>query len=172
MSSESSDNRFTSTAIAGILAGVIPKFVCHPIDTVKANLQINKDKMSKEKISSDFKRMGKLILKERGIKGFFPGVGILILGSAPAGSLYFSTYEIAKTYLSKWKLFGGAEWKQYLAAGMVAETVSCILWLPIDVIKERLQVQKFGYKNSIDAFRKIIESEGVQGIYRVRYYFK
>lgn len=53
---------------------------------------------------------------------------------------------------------------------MLAETVSCILWLPIDVIKERMQVQSnlkiFDYKNTLDAISKIIKSEGVVGLYR------
>lgn len=35
---------------------------------------------------------------------------------------------------------------------MMAETISCIFWLPIDVIKERLQVQSnlkaFNYTNT------------------------
>lgn len=37
-------------------------------------------------------------------------------------------------------------------SGMMAETISCIFWLPIDVIKERLQVQSnlkaFNYTNT------------------------
>jgi inorganic pyrophosphatase/solute carrier family 25 iron transporter 28/37 len=44
---------------------------------------------------------------------------------------------------------------------MIAEAVSCVFWLPIDIIKERLQVQNvmktgYGYKNSFDAYRKIV----------------
>lgn len=53
---------------------------------------------------------------------------------------------------------------------MLAETVACILFVPIDVIKERLQVQSslgtYYYKNSIEAFQKIIANEGFFGIYR------
>jgi hypothetical protein len=49
----------------------------------------------------------------------------------------------------------------FFSAGMIAEAVSCVFWLPIDIIKERLQVQNvmktgYGYKNSFDAYRKIV----------------
>jgi hypothetical protein len=43
----------------------------------------------------------------------------------------------------------------YLCAGFAAEAVSCVLWLPIDVVKERLQVQKnlgiYSYSGSVNA---------------------
>jgi hypothetical protein len=56
---------------------------------------------------------------------------------------------------------------------MVAEAVSCILWVPIDVIKERMQVQRLTtntdalyYRSAPDAMRKIMAYEGLRGIYR------
>ena len=55
-------------------------------------------------------------------------------------------------------------------SGLGAETVSCILWLPIDVIKERLQVQNeiktYQYANAIDAISQITKKEGIIGLYR------
>lgn len=43
---------------------------------------------------------------------------------------------------------------------MMAETISCIFWLPIDVIKERLQVQSnlkaFNYTNTFVILLKSI----------------
>ena len=43
--------------------------------------------------------------------------------------------------------------------------------MPIDVVKERLQVQKSttsvsSYRNTNDAFRKILQTEGIRGIYK------
>ena len=41
--------------------------------------------------------------------------------------------------------------------GIFAETISCIIFVPVDVIKERRQVQanmhSYEYKGDVDAFR-------------------
>ena len=54
--------------------------------------------------------------------------------------------------------------------GMIAELISCIFWVPVDILKERLQVQKllgtYNYKNSIDAVRQIAKKEGFFALYR------
>jgi hypothetical protein len=51
------------------------------------------------------------------------------------------------------------------------EAVACVVYVPVDVIKERLQVQgkdanDIRYKGGADALVKIWHSEGVHGIYR------
>lgn len=40
MSSGSSDKKSKATTIAGLITGGINKFLVHPIDTVKAKLQV------------------------------------------------------------------------------------------------------------------------------------
>lgn len=49
---------------------------------------------------------------------------------------------------------------------------SCILWLPIDIIKERMQVQAqvkiYHYNSPLEAAKKIQRSEGLIGLYRVQ----
>ncbi len=54
----------------------------------------------------------------------------------------------------------------------VTETVCCIFYVPVDVIKERLQIQSKGiqleytYSGTMDAFRQIASQEGARGIYK------
>lgn len=60
----------------------------------------------------------------------------------------------------------------HLISGFCAEALSCIVWLPIDIIKERLQVQSvvklYSYRGPRDAMRKIHGTEGLIGLYRVQ----
>ena len=58
---------------------------------------------------------------------------------------------------------------------MLAETVSCIIYVPVDVIKERMQIQQrldvktYGnthYRGSWDALCSIAKTEGFRGIYK------
>jgi hypothetical protein len=59
----------------------------------------------------------------------------------------------------------------YLGSGILAEAFSCVLWVPVDVIKERMQVQKqrsspYYYRNTFHAITKIMETEKISGLYR------
>jgi len=58
---------------------------------------------------------------------------------------------------------------------MVAEALSCVLFVPVDVIKERMQVQGGSataarggtfYRSTGHAIRSILKGEGISGIYR------
>lgn len=61
----------------------------------------------------------------------------------------------------------------YLASGMIAEACCCIVFVPVDVVKERLQVQSINqqhgesnYTSSVNAASRIIKEEGLRGIYK------
>ena len=70
----------------------------------------------------------------------------------------------------------------HFASGMFAETVSCVLWVPIDVLKERMQIQRVPgkgngaglsaskagvfYETGFQAIRETVRNEGVLGFYR------
>lgn len=61
----------------------------------------------------------------------------------------------------------------HLASGVFAEAVSCVFWVPIDVIKERCQSQgpdvRGRYRSSYDAFKCVAQREGFRGIYKGYY---
>lgn len=99
----------------------------------------------------------------------------------PGVCVYISTYEILKSYLAP----DGSElaFARHLVAGIGAEAAACIVFVPVDVIKERLQVQKLGlsassgslgstppsYAGSLDALRVISRTEGLFGLYKGYY---
>ncbi|EGR34554.1 mitochondrial carrier protein, putative [Ichthyophthirius multifiliis] len=109
-------------------------------------------------------------IKNEGFKGLYSGVGISVIGSGPAFTLYMTSYEYNKTILNKYGILQNNDFLMYMIAGLFAEIISCIFWLPIDVIKERLQVQQnlglYRYANAIDAIKQISKSEGIPGLYR------
>lgn len=53
---------------------------------------------------------------------------------------------------------------------MIAEAISCVFWVPIDILKERMQVQSslksYNYKNTFDAVKQIYAKEGFFALYR------
>jgi hypothetical protein len=59
------------------------------------------------------------------------GFGVAFVGSGPAGCLYFTTYEVAKTRLLSIGPVGQSPFLAHFTAGLLAEIVSCALWVPI-----------------------------------------
>lgn len=91
------------------------------------------------------------------------------LMGAPATCLFFGCYETFKHHYRHTLNFKNDMLINFIS-GISAECVSCLLWLPIDIIKERQQVQSiikvYNYRNSVDAIRQIIKGEGILGLYR------
>lgn len=151
--------------LSGTISGSISKLLTHPMDTIKAKMQVYQDKKF-EGIMSIFKKT----YSEEGIKGFYKGINISVVGSIPASGLYFGSYEYAKKNLLKGDFFKKHEAVSHLIGGMFAEAISCIFWVPIDIIKERRQVQSnlktYEYKGDLNALTTILKTEGIKGIYK------
>ncbi|KAJ8600865.1 hypothetical protein CTAYLR_008215 [Chrysophaeum taylorii] len=106
------------TAVAGGFASLWAKVVCHPIDTVKARVQ-------------GALEVGSFVRRE-GIRGMYRGFGVVALIGTPAGMLYFTTYDLVR---------GESFWSQFVA-GVFAEAVACLLFVPVDVAKEKAQLRQ------------------------------
>jgi len=100
-----------------------------------------------------------------------------VVGGVPGVCIYLTSYEIIKRKLSDINSpLKGSSFAIYFSSGMIAEGICCLLFVPVDVVKERLQVQSYDvkninnntikYNNSIDAFTKIIKNEGFNGLYK------
>jgi len=157
--------------LSGIFSATTGKFILHPIDTIKAKLQVLPGATSRLKSSNSvIIDLWKKIIKNEGVKGLYKGFPISVLGSAPAGMIYFTSYEFAKKNALQYETFQRNAFLVYLFSGMFAELISCILFVPVDVIKERRQVQStlntFKYSGDFDAIRQILKTEGVRGLYR------
>ena len=71
--------------------------------------------------------------------GWYRGFGAVILGGTPGTVLYLTSYEILKdSYDGNQHCHSLGV--HYFLAGMLAEAIACIIYVPVDVIKERLQV--------------------------------
>ncbi len=167
--------------VAGLLAsasaGVLARFPCHPLDTCKARLQVQQRAAAAAAPTPPPRYRGLVdalrgTFRAEGLRGLYRGFGVTAVGSAPATCLYLTSYDAAKNAMTSASPFlAGNDFLAHFAAGMVAETFSCVLWVPIDVTKERLQIQEQGgaasnYRGSVDAIRTILRTEGVSGIYK------
>jgi hypothetical protein len=168
-----------STMLSSSLSGMLSRIPLHPIDTCKAKLQIQ-NKLLKTPSYTGVIHCFKETIRTEGISGLYKGFPIAFFGSGPANCLYFTSYEINKKLLDNISFIQQHQFINNFTAGLLAECFSCILWVPIDVIKERLQVQSnilfavkanninnsIAYRSTIDAIITIAKTEGFRGIYR------
>lgn len=178
-------------------AGIISRTITHPLDTVKARLQAPRS-------FATYRGPIDALLqtyRHEGFRSWYGGFGAVIVGGTPGTVLYLTGYAFFRdsfsSLASKWNgrsgstfnnsnspptLTQGQEFAVHFSSGMLAETVTCIIYVPVDVVKERMQVQRresftsnnyspikpqlYQYRGSWDALQQIIRTEGMKGIYR------
>ncbi|KAA0158735.1 hypothetical protein FNF27_04512 [Cafeteria roenbergensis] len=156
--------------LAGSLAGVVASSVLTPLEVVKTRLQASgATRMRLDKILVN-------IMKTEGIRGLWRGVGINVLGVAPARAVHFSAYNYFKTQAGD--NFGIHGTPQHLIAGAMASCTAATVTSPIWVIKTRVQLQRapikgqamtaaeMAYATPLSAIRAIAKTEGFPGFFR------
>ncbi|CAI9093763.1 OLC1v1029324C1 [Oldenlandia corymbosa var. corymbosa] len=129
-------------------------------------------------------KMAISILKNEGFRGFYRGFGTSLTGTIPARALYMGALEMTKSNVGSATVQLGmseasASAVANAAAGLSAAMAAQLVWTPVDVVSQRLMVQGScmnghsgnavtlkTYSGGIDAFRRILHSDGVRGLYR------
>ncbi|KAF8393571.1 hypothetical protein HHK36_021815 [Tetracentron sinense] len=122
------------------------------------------------------------IVRHEGIRGLYRGFGTSLMGTIPARALYMTALEVTKSNVGTATIRLGfpeptAAAIANAAAGLSAAMAAQLVWTPIDVVSQRLMVQGNNnpnipnsspckYRGGIDAFRKILSSDGPRGLYR------
>lgn len=173
------------TMVSSAVGGMLARIPCHPLDTVKARLQVD-TRTGAARTYRNFADALVKVARSEGLRGLYRGFPVTFIGSAPGTMLYLTSYEVARDTIVPAlpaSLGGGLDAAGHFCAGMAAEAVSCLFWVPIDVIKERMQVQASApvagappspaaglyYRDTRHAVRLILAGEGLRGLYRGYY---
>ena len=142
---------------AGGIAGVVEALTCHPLDTIKVNMQLRRGQRI-----NPFRAIV-LIFKNDGLLGFYRGLGAVVIGISPKMAIRFSSFEGSKKkLLSHMK----NDTTRNFSAGLIAGTIESLLVVnPMELIKIRLQSDK-SLPNVFQATIKIFSEEGILGFYR------
>ncbi|XP_021752673.1 solute carrier family 25 member 44-like [Chenopodium quinoa] len=143
----------------------------HPTAVVKTRMQVAGSGLSQMRGVSVFAQ----ILKTEGIPGIFRGFGTSAIGSIPGRVLVLSSLEMSKDMSLKYLEGSNMPEATRLGiangvAGMLSNLVSCVYFVPLDVVGQRLMVQglpgTMPCNGPFDVIRKVMRSEGIRGIYR------
>ncbi|SBS80034.1 mitochondrial carrier protein, putative [Plasmodium ovale curtisi] len=171
------------------------RILLYPLDTIKVNKQVHTNSRmhigSISTCSNGDSHKGKATMKNErpfflfsfiskyGIKGLYNGFSSLT--TIPATSLYFCCFQYLKlksTHFDE-KLTeekknseqnNFVKFRSYFSLALLAEAISCVVFVPIDVVKERLQAQKYlklkEHCKSYHLVKELVKREGFFRLYR------
>ncbi|XP_077235302.1 mitochondrial carnitine/acylcarnitine carrier-like protein [Tasmannia lanceolata] len=161
--------------ICGAGAGVAVSFLACPTELIKCRLQAQSALADSGPSAGAVKYGGpidvaKHVLKsEGGARGLFKGLVPTLGREVPGNAVMFGVYEAFKQYLAGGRDTSGLSSGSMVVAGGLAGASFWISVYPTDVVKSVIQVDYYKnpkYSGSIDAFKKILASEGVKGLYK------
>ncbi|KAL1563188.1 solute carrier family 25 member 44 isoform X2 [Salvia divinorum] len=154
---------------AGIFTGIT--VALYPISVVKTRLQV----ASHDAVEKNAMSVIKGLLKTDGIPGLYKGFGTVVTGAIPTRILFLTALETTKVAALKMiEPFKLSEPTQAAlangVAGMMASFCSQAVFVPVDVVSQRLMVQGYSghatYTGGLDVVRKVVKSDGIRGLYR------
>ncbi|KAJ1414344.1 Mitochondrial substrate/solute carrier [Sesbania bispinosa] len=162
----------TKFHVIGAILFTAQSALLHPTAVVKTRMQVAGSGLSHMKGMSVFTH----ILRSDGIPGIFRGFATSAIGSMPGRVLALTSLEMSKDFVlkhtqgtshlpeaSRLALANGV-------AGMVSNLVSCVYFVPLDVICQRLMVQGLPgtvcCRGPFDVICRVVKAEGIRGLYR------
>lgn len=147
-------------------AGLAQAFITSPVEHIRTRLQVQGNSGPRFSGPADCIRQ---IVRMRGVRGIFHGLGATLVRDVPAFGAYFGSYEILKQRVIP---AGGstkdlAAWQIIMMGGISG----LAYWIPIyhiDVLKSKIQTQDLlnpQYKHLLDCYRQTVRAGGVRSLY-------
>mmetsp|Transcript_49715 Transcript_49715/g.124971 ORF Transcript_49715/g.124971 Transcript_49715/m.124971 type:complete len:354 (+) Transcript_49715:187-1248(+) len=163
--------QFPKYLIAGGTAGFVESCACHPLDTIKTRMQIQRKKMF-----NPF-QVGRNIIKREGAFALYKGLTPVVSGIVPKMAIRFSSFETYKEWLGTNNPVTGEvnTFKTFIAGLASGITEAVMVVTPMEVLKIRLQSQRHSlvdpletprYRGFLHAAYVIVREEGPGALYK------
>ncbi|KAL1291352.1 hypothetical protein HN51_059894 [Arachis hypogaea] len=123
----------------GAVAGAFGEGMMHPVDTIKTRIQ-SQAILPGVQNQKSILQMVRLVWHEDGIRGFYRGVAPGVIGSLATGATYFGVIESTKKWIEDSHPRLKGHWAHFIA-GAVGDTLGSVVYVPCEVMKQRMQVQ-------------------------------
>ncbi|XP_010037681.2 mitoferrin [Eucalyptus grandis] len=150
---------FWQYMVAGSIAGSVEHMAMFPVDTLKTRMQALAGSC---RTQPGVRQAFTSILKLEGPAGLYRGIGAMGLGAGPAHAVYFSIYELFKESLSSGDPNNPVA---HATAGVCATVASDAVITPLDMVKQRLQLERSPYRGVGDCVRRVLVEEGIGAFY-------
>ncbi|KAI3964807.1 hypothetical protein MKW92_020302 [Papaver armeniacum] len=120
-------------------AGIFGEGMMHPIDTIKTRMQ-SQAILSESKPAKSILEMVRKVWVVDGYRGLYRGVTPALTGSLATGATYFGVIESTKKWIEELHPNLGGHWAYFIAGG-AGDTLGSFVYVPCEVVKQRMQVQ-------------------------------
>ncbi|KAJ6882017.1 mitochondrial substrate carrier family protein E [Populus alba x Populus x berolinensis] len=132
----------------GAIAGAFGEGMMHPVDTVKTRIQsqailsggIQARIIIYSCTPKSLLQMVRAVAVTDGARGFYRGITPGVTGSLATGATYFGFIESAKKWIEESHPSLGGHWAHFIF-GAVGDTLGSFVYVPCEVMKQRMQVQ-------------------------------
>ena len=136
----------------------------YPFESLKTKIQYNKDEFL-----SMYKGFKKYTSKE-GIRTYFKGFSTIVPNGFVSNFVWFWTYEKSNKFQMTYYNSGKHKENNMkmmfpFISGCFAELVSMVVHLPFDIVRIRMQVGEYNYKNVGECVKQIYKNEGIVRFY-------
>ena len=150
--------------VAGMAAGLTQDALLHPLDVLRARLDTGVSSASARSAGSPAAALwheAQAVAAADGVRGLYRGYTLCLTASAPANALYFGSYRASRRTMGDSVPAGARDF----LAGLSAECIASLLWTPLDVLKQRMQVGPTDL-GTMGATRDACSAVGVVGLWR------
>lgn len=170
MSEDNESWVFASDLVAGGVAGMAADSLIHPIDTVKARMQVMRASARHPSMQGSMFTIFRRIATEEGIRrGLYAGFGAVIAGTIPTHAIMFASYKSLKRAAEKSVVDDRTLPYVDFACAAGSELFALAPYVPAEVVAKRMQIAALGpsrnYRSPAHAVRVIHETEGLRGLY-------
>ncbi|XP_027338268.1 solute carrier family 25 member 44-like [Abrus precatorius] len=158
----------TKFHIIGAVLFTAQSALLHPTAVVKTRMQVAGSHVPGISVFTH-------ILRSDGIHGIFRGFATSAIGSMPGRVIALTSLEMSKDIMLKHTQGCHIPEASRVAlangvAGMFSNLLSCVYFVPLDVVCQRLMVQGLPgttyCRGPFDVVRKVVKTEGFRGLYR------
>ncbi|XP_025425411.1 S-adenosylmethionine mitochondrial carrier protein-like isoform X2 [Sipha flava] len=137
---------YSTSLIAGAVAGTVVDVALFPLDTLKTRLQ------------SQFG-----FLESGGFRGIYKGLTPTIIGAPFTAGLFFGTYDGFKNLFPN--VSSNTAPVVHICAGIMGEVVCCTTKVPVEIVKQRRQASP-NQESIVRIMKNAYANEGFFGFYR------
>jgi solute carrier family 25 carnitine/acylcarnitine transporter 20/29 len=172
--------------VAGSIGGAAGCVIGHPIDVVKARMQImpatpaaalpgasGSAASTPPPAPARFPSVhtAAAMLRDEGVRSFWRGLQAPLWGVAGYQAVVFSAYNFSLGHLQRLEPFRSSETAAVLAAGVFAGAASTLVTTPCDLVKIQMQLQTESaaaarYRSSPHCAAEILRAAGPRGLFR------